>query len=69
MSDGCDEGGWLAMFSKYERPKGRMTLPCCPTCGHEPVLVDVRTSNTLHLRCPQCGHQMSVTKPSVSVML
>lgn len=69
MADGFDEGDWPATFAKYERPKGRMTLPVCPACGRARLHVDVRTSDTLHLRCQQCGHQTSVVMPSVAVML
>ena len=62
MSDEFDEDDWPITYFKHDRRRTRLTLPDCPECGQADPHVDVRTADTLHVRCKQCGHRMDVPK-------
>jgi DNA-directed RNA polymerase subunit RPC12/RpoP len=46
-----------------DRRQRRAPLPDCPSCG-TPLVVDVRSTDTLYARCQWCGHRRMVAKPA-----
>jgi len=57
-----DPGSWPTESAVIERRQRRVELPECPNC-HQPLRVDVRSSDTLYARCVSCGHRRMVAKP------
>jgi DNA-directed RNA polymerase subunit RPC12/RpoP len=52
-----------AQAHPMERRTRRIQLPDCPSC-QLPLHVDVRSGDTLYVRCQWCGHRRMVAKPT-----